>query len=44
MDERLRGKGDFSIEEIMSFSSRKDDWIELDMQLSEDYLLERVII
>lgn len=44
MDERLRGKGDFSVEEIMAFSARKDDWIDLEKKLNEDYLLEKIII
>lgn len=44
MDERLRGKGDFSVEEIMAFSARKDDWIDLEQKLNEDYLLEKIII
>jgi len=44
MDEKLRGKGDYSIEEIMSFSSRKDDWIQLESKLSEDYILDKIII
>lgn len=44
MDEKLRGKGDYSIEEIMSFSSRKDDWIQLESKLSEDYILDKIVI
>ncbi len=44
MDQRLRGKGNFTIEEIMDFSSRKEDWLELERKLSIDYVIEKIII
>ena len=28
----------------MAFSARKDDWIDLEKKLNEDYLLEKIII
>lgn len=44
MDNRLRGKGNFTIDEIMSFSSCKEDWINLENKLTEDYYLSKIII
>lgn len=44
MDQRLRGKGNFTIEEIMDFSSRKEDWLELERKLSIDYVIQKIII
>lgn len=44
MDERLRGKGYYSIEEIMAYTSVKEDLLTLEAKLNEDYALEKVII
>lgn len=44
MDDRLRGKGNYTIEEIMSFSTRHEDWLTLDHIFSDDYQIEKVII
>lgn len=44
MNERLRGKGNYTIDEIMSFSSCKGAWIELEKKLYNDYELHTLII
>lgn len=44
MDERLRGKGNYSIDEIMNYSSMKESWLHLERKLFEDYQIEKVII
>ncbi|NLY82984.1 MAG: DUF3788 family protein [Clostridiales bacterium] len=44
MDQRLRGKGNYSFDEIIAYSSKKDDWIELERRLKINYSLERIII
>lgn len=44
MDESLRGKGNYSIDQIMSFSGCKAVWLELEKVLEEDYNIEKIII
>lgn len=44
MDERLRGKGNYSVTEIMDYSSQKDSWLHLESKLSEDYQIVKIII
>lgn len=44
MGERLRGKGNYTVAEIMAFSSHEDDWRKLEALLNQDYVLGQVII
>lgn len=39
MGERLRGKGNYTVAEIMAFSSHEDDWRKLEALLYQDYVL-----
>lgn len=44
MDDRLRGNGNYTIEQIMAYSSYKEDWYALEQLLAQDYPLQKVII
>jgi len=44
MDERLRGKGDYSFEDLMEYTSVKEDWKRLESVLNQDYMLHKVMI
>jgi hypothetical protein len=44
MDERLRGKGDYSFDDLMEYTSVKEDWKRLESVLNQDYMLHKVMI